>query len=88
MVVYRLALGLNQVAGLVAFFRNPYMDETGAPTGNADGSNPDGRRGWLWLVVGADCPASTPLAVSRQSSWPVRAPRLSPATTWGRRHEK
>jgi len=34
------------------------------------------------------CPASTPLAVSRQSSWPVRAPRLSPATTWGRRHEK
>jgi len=25
MVVYRLALGLNQVAGLVAFFRNPYF---------------------------------------------------------------
>jgi hypothetical protein len=23
MVVYRLALGLNQAAGLVAFFRNP-----------------------------------------------------------------
>ena len=36
-----------------------------------------------------DCPASTPLAdASRQPSWPVRAPRLSPATTWGRRHEK
>jgi hypothetical protein len=35
-----------------------------------------------------DCPASTPLADSRQPSWPVRAPRLSPATTWGRRHEK
>ena len=34
------------------------------------------------------CPASTPLADSRQPSWPVRAPRLSPATTWGRRHEK
>jgi len=36
----------------------------------------------------SDCPASTPLADSRQPSWPVRAPRLSPATTWGRRHEK
>ncbi|MFN9619562.1 MAG: hypothetical protein ACK55X_07625 [Synechococcaceae cyanobacterium] len=35
----------------------------------------------------ATCPASTPVAVSRQPSWPVRAPRLSPATTWGRRHE-
>jgi hypothetical protein len=33
------------------------------------------------------CPASTPLADSRQPSWPVRAPRLSLATTWGRRHE-
>ena len=28
-----------------------YMDETGAPTGNADGANPDGRRGWLWVMV-------------------------------------
>jgi hypothetical protein len=49
---------------------------------------------WDWLsaeVVWSEtgyCPASTPLADSRQSSWPVRAPRLSPATTWGRRHEK
>jgi nickel/cobalt tolerance cation efflux system protein len=36
---------------------------------------------------GDACPASTPLADSRQPSWPVRAPRLSLATTWGRRHE-
>jgi transposase len=28
-----------------------YMDETGAPTGNADGGNPDGRRGWLWVMM-------------------------------------
>jgi hypothetical protein len=28
-----------------------YVDETGAPTGNADGGNPDGRRGWLWVMV-------------------------------------
>ena len=28
-----------------------YADETGAPTGNADGRNPDGRRGWQWVMV-------------------------------------
>ena len=28
-----------------------YMDETGAPTGNADGGNPDGRRDWLWVLM-------------------------------------
>ncbi len=26
------------------------VDETGAPTGNADGS-PKGKRGWLWVMV-------------------------------------
>ena len=28
-----------------------YADETGAPTGNADGGNAKGRRGWLWVMV-------------------------------------
>ncbi len=28
-----------------------YVDETGAPTGNADGGNPAGRRGWQWVMV-------------------------------------
>jgi hypothetical protein len=28
-----------------------YMDETGAPTGNADGGIPDGLRGWLWVLM-------------------------------------
>ena len=28
-----------------------YVDETGAPTGNADGGNPDRRRGWQWVMV-------------------------------------
>ena len=36
------------------FFRSPYVVddvlraavETGAPTGNADGNNPTGKRGW------------------------------------------
>jgi len=27
------------------------VDDTGAPTGNADGANPEGRRGWLWVMV-------------------------------------
>jgi transposase len=27
--------------------------ETGAPTGNADGGNPDGKRGWQWVMVTA-----------------------------------
>ena len=30
-----------------------YVDETGAPTGNADGNNPNGKRGWQWLMVTA-----------------------------------
>jgi transposase len=28
-----------------------YVDETGAPTGNADGGNPTGKRGWQWVMV-------------------------------------
>jgi len=28
-----------------------YVDESGAPTGNSDGGNPDGRRGWHWVMV-------------------------------------
>ena len=45
------------------------------------------KEGELFQQIGR-CPASTPLADSRQPSWPVSAPRLSLATTWGRRHEK
>jgi hypothetical protein len=35
----------------LALFRRPYVDETGAPTGNADGRNPTGKRGWLWVAM-------------------------------------
>lgn len=28
-----------------------YVDETGAPTGNADGGNPSGKRRWQWVIV-------------------------------------
>ena len=27
-----------------------HLDETGGPVGNADGNNPSGRRGWLWVM--------------------------------------
>ena len=30
-----------------------YVDETGAPTGNGDGNNPTGKRGWQWVMVTA-----------------------------------
>ncbi|MFM7512439.1 MAG: transposase, partial [Cyanobium sp.] len=40
----------------IAFAREQpvaYVDETGAPTGNADGGNPTGKRGWQWVMVTA-----------------------------------
>ena len=30
-----------------------YVDETGAPTGNADGNNATGKSGWRWVMVTA-----------------------------------
>jgi len=33
--------------------RVAYVDETGAPTGNADGGNPNSKRGWQWVMVTA-----------------------------------
>jgi transposase len=30
-----------------------YVDETGAPTGHADGGNPTRKRGWQWVMVAA-----------------------------------
>ena len=31
----------------------PYVDEACAHTGNADDNNPNGKRGWLWVMVTA-----------------------------------
>jgi transposase len=47
------ALDLPMAEALQAARQQPvaYVDETGAPTGNADGGNPDGRRGWQWVMV-------------------------------------
>jgi len=30
-----------------------YVNESGSPTGNADGGNPEGKRGWQWVMVTA-----------------------------------
>ena len=51
----RISAALEQpMQEALAFARQQsvvYVDETGAPTGNADGGNPDGRRGWEWVMV-------------------------------------
>ncbi|QPN58451.1 transposase [Synechococcus sp. CBW1002] len=53
----RLSAALEQpMQEALAFARQQpvvYVDETGAPTGNADGGSPDGRRGWEWVMVTA-----------------------------------
>ena len=49
------ALAEPMAQALAAARRQPvaYVDETGAPTGNADGNNPTGKRGWQWVMVTA-----------------------------------
>ena len=53
----RLSAALAQpMQEALAFARQQpvaYVDETGAPTGNADGNNPTGKRGWQWVMVTA-----------------------------------
>ena len=54
-ICQRLSGALEQptAEALAAARQQPvaYVDETGAPTGNADGNNPTGKRGWLWVMV-------------------------------------
>ncbi len=40
---------MNQAIAFARQQQVDYVDETGAPTGNADGGNPDGKRGWQWV---------------------------------------
>ena len=49
------ALAEPMAQALAAARQQPvaYVDETGAPTGNADGNNPTGKRGWQWVMVTA-----------------------------------
>jgi transposase len=46
-----LAQAVEEVKAAIHREQVAHMDETGGPIGNADGNNPDGRRGWLWVVV-------------------------------------
>ena len=50
MVVYRLALGLNQAAGLVAFFRNPYFQM--ALEANPEDRDAALQLGYAWISAG------------------------------------
>ena len=54
-ICQRLSVALEQptAEALAAARQQPvaYVDETGAPTGNADDNNPTGKRGWLWVMV-------------------------------------
>jgi transposase len=53
----RLSAALEQpMQEALAFARQQpvaYVEETGAPTGNGDGNNPTGKRGWQWVMVTA-----------------------------------
>ncbi len=54
-ILERISATLEQpLQEALAFARQKpvaYVDETGAPTGNADGNNPTGKRGWQWVMV-------------------------------------
>jgi hypothetical protein len=41
---------MNQASAFARQQPVVYVVETGAPTGNADGGNPDGKHGWQWVM--------------------------------------
>lgn len=46
-----LALAVEEAAAAIRGEPVVHIDETGGPIGNADGNNPGGKRGWLWVVL-------------------------------------
>ena len=46
-----LAQAVEEVKAAIRLEQVAHMDETGGPIGNADGNNPEGKRGWLLVVV-------------------------------------
>jgi transposase len=47
-------LGVEISTGSIKAIRQEnvvYLEETGGPIGNADGNNPEKKRGWLWVMV-------------------------------------
>ncbi|MBM5817428.1 MAG: IS66 family transposase, partial [Cyanobacteria bacterium K_Offshore_surface_m2_239] len=46
-----LATLVEEAAAAIRKETVAHMDETGGPIGNADGNNPERKRGWLWVLV-------------------------------------
>ncbi len=46
-----LAALVEEAAAAIRREKVAHIDETGGPMDNADGNNPGGRRGWLWVMV-------------------------------------
>ena len=46
-----LATLVEEAAVAIREEKVAHMDETGGPIGNADGNNPERKRGWLWVLV-------------------------------------
>ncbi|MFM7640115.1 MAG: IS66 family transposase [Cyanobium sp.] len=46
-----LATLVEEAAAAIREEKVAHMDETGGPIGNADGNNPERKRGWLWVMV-------------------------------------
>jgi len=62
--------------------------ESGAPTGNAEGCNPDRKRGWQWFMLTAVVtrnPAKISLGVQSASGALCRSRLLTVTTTCGNR---
>ena len=46
-----LASLVEEAAEAIRHEQVAHLDETGGPIGNADGNNPERKRGWLWVMV-------------------------------------
>jgi transposase len=47
----RLARLLGEATDAIRQEKVAHLDETSGPIGNADGNNPEKKRGWLWVMV-------------------------------------
>jgi transposase len=46
-----LATLVEEAATSIRHEKVTHLDETGGPIGNADGNNPERKRGWLWVLA-------------------------------------
>ena len=77
-----LALAVEEAATAIRGEPVVHIDETGGPIGNADGNNPGGKRGWLWVVL-------TPtLAVFQLAAAGASSDLLGPSQAGSGRHRR